>query len=50
MTTTDENEPPEIRVKWEELSCSPAHDGGGLEAAVVGAKILSKEKELFWWK
>ena len=47
VTTTDENEPPKIRVKWEELSCSSAHDGGGLDAVVVGVKTLYKEKESF---
>ena len=47
---TDENEPPKIRVIWEESSCSPAHNVGGLDTVVAGAKILYKEKEFFWWK
>ena len=45
----DENEPPKIRVIWEESSCSPAYDGGGVEAVAVDVKILYKEKELIWW-
>ena len=47
MTTTDENEPPKIRVIWEELSCLSAHDGGGLEVVAADVKILYKEKEFF---
>ena len=34
----------------DELSCLPAHDGGGLGAVAVDGKMIYKKKELFWWK